>query len=171
MFSWLPNMILIFSNIILKCWRHGHTIIFQQVVFMYFWVFHARSLMFDQFPYQWVWNWKLKWWTMCKRGFAISRMYYAHPTWGERYYLRMPHLANICEQWMAQNMTHSKMHTLQWVCLQTIMNGIKPWKKPVFGPQDDSCVTCLPPCWCFVRWRIVDSYGMHIGSLWAMTLK
>jgi hypothetical protein len=26
---------------------------------------------------------------MCKRGFAIGRMYYAHPTSGERYYLRM----------------------------------------------------------------------------------
>jgi hypothetical protein len=26
---------------------------------------------------------------MGKRGFAIGRMYYAHPTSGERYYLRM----------------------------------------------------------------------------------
>jgi hypothetical protein len=26
---------------------------------------------------------------MCKRGFAIGRMYYAHPTSGERYYLQM----------------------------------------------------------------------------------
>jgi hypothetical protein len=26
---------------------------------------------------------------MCKKGFAINRMYYAHPTLGERYYLRM----------------------------------------------------------------------------------
>jgi hypothetical protein len=49
----------------------------------------AQSLTFDQFPQQWVWNWKLKRWTMCKRGFAIGRMYYAHPTSGERYYLRM----------------------------------------------------------------------------------
>jgi hypothetical protein len=39
----------------------------------------ARSLMFDQFPQQWVWNRKLKRWTMCKKGFAIGRMYYAHP--------------------------------------------------------------------------------------------
>jgi len=49
----------------------------------------ARSLTFDQFPQQWVWNRKLKRWTLCKRGFAIGRMYYAHPTSGERYYLRM----------------------------------------------------------------------------------
>jgi hypothetical protein len=49
----------------------------------------ARSLMFDQFPQQWVWNRKLKRWTMRKRGFAIGRMYYARPTSGERYYLRM----------------------------------------------------------------------------------
>jgi len=49
----------------------------------------ARSFTFDQFPQQWVWNRKLKRWTMRKRGFAIGRMYYAHPTSGERYYLRM----------------------------------------------------------------------------------
>jgi hypothetical protein len=49
----------------------------------------ARSLTFDQFPQQWVWNWKLKRWTMHKRGFAIGRMYYAHLTSGERYYLQM----------------------------------------------------------------------------------
>jgi len=47
----------------------------------------ARSLTFDQFPQQRVWNWKLKRWTMHKRGFAIGRMYYAHPTSIERYYL------------------------------------------------------------------------------------
>jgi hypothetical protein len=47
----------------------------------------ARSLTFYQFPQQWVWNQKLKQWTMRKRGFAIGRMYYAHPTSGERYYL------------------------------------------------------------------------------------
>jgi hypothetical protein len=45
--------------------------------------------MFDQFPQQWMWNWKLKQWTIRKKGFAIGRMYYAHPTSGERYYLRM----------------------------------------------------------------------------------
>jgi hypothetical protein len=49
----------------------------------------AQSLTFDQFPQQWVWNRKLKRWTMRKRGFAIGRMYYAHPTSDECYYLRM----------------------------------------------------------------------------------
>ncbi|KAH9571464.1 hypothetical protein CY35_02G095200 [Sphagnum magellanicum] len=49
----------------------------------------ARSLTFDQFPQQWVWNQKLKRWTLRKQGFAIGRMYYAHRTSGERYYLRM----------------------------------------------------------------------------------
>jgi hypothetical protein len=47
----------------------------------------TRSFMFDQFPQQWVWNQKLKRWTMRNRGFAIGHMYYAHPTLGERYYL------------------------------------------------------------------------------------
>ncbi len=36
-----------------------------------------------------MWNQKLKRWTLRKQGFAIGRMYYAHPTSGERYYLRM----------------------------------------------------------------------------------
>jgi hypothetical protein len=49
----------------------------------------ARSLMFNQFLQQWVWNRKSKRWTMRKKGFAIGCMYYAHPTSGERYYLRM----------------------------------------------------------------------------------
>jgi len=31
----------------------------------------------------------LKRWTLRKTGFAIGHMYYAHPTSGERYYLRM----------------------------------------------------------------------------------
>jgi len=49
----------------------------------------TRSLTFDRFPQQWMWNWKLKRWTMRKEGFAIGHMYYAHLTSGERYYLRM----------------------------------------------------------------------------------
>jgi len=49
----------------------------------------TRSLTFEQFPQQWVWNRKLKRWTLCKQGFAIGCMYYAHPPSGERYYLRM----------------------------------------------------------------------------------
>jgi hypothetical protein len=49
----------------------------------------AQSLTFDQFPQQWVWNRKLKRWTMGKRGFAIGCMYYAHSTSGEHYYLQM----------------------------------------------------------------------------------
>jgi hypothetical protein len=113
----------------------------------------ARSLTFDQFPQQWVWNRKLKRWTMCRRGFAIGHMYYAHPTSGEHYYLQMllkcvkgvtsyEHLRTV------DGTEHDtfKDACIAMVCLQTIMNGIKPWKKPVFGPQDDNCVTCLPPC-------------------------
>jgi hypothetical protein len=73
---------------------------------------------------------------MCKRSFAIGRMYYAHPTSGERYYLRM--LLNYVKG--ATSYEHLGIVD-SGVCLQTIMNGIKP----VFGPQDDSCMTCLPP--------------------------
>jgi hypothetical protein len=49
----------------------------------------AQNLTFDQFLQLWVWNRKFKRWIMRKRGFAISRMYYAHLTLGERYYLWM----------------------------------------------------------------------------------
>jgi hypothetical protein len=49
----------------------------------------AQSLTFDQFLQQWVWNQKLKQWTMHKRGFTIGRMYYAHSISGECYYLWM----------------------------------------------------------------------------------
>ncbi len=49
----------------------------------------TQSLTFDQFPQQWVWNQKLKQWIMRKIGFVIGRMYYAHPTLGQCYYLRM----------------------------------------------------------------------------------
>jgi len=80
----------------------------------------ARSLTFDQFPQQWVWNRQLKRWTMRKRGIAIGRMYYAHPTSGERYYLpnvvelcqRCHILRAFCKQWMTESTTHSKMHAL-----------------------------------------------------------
>jgi hypothetical protein len=56
----------------------------------------AQSLTFDQFLQQWVWNRKLKRWTMRKRGFAIGYMYYAHPTSGECYYLRIVELRQRC---------------------------------------------------------------------------
>jgi hypothetical protein len=49
----------------------------------------TRSLTFDQFLHQWVWNRKLKRWTMRKKGFNIGCMYYAHPTSSERCYLWM----------------------------------------------------------------------------------
>jgi hypothetical protein len=32
---------------------------------------------------------------------------------------KVPHPMSICGQWMAHSSTHSKMHALQWVCLQT----------------------------------------------------
>ncbi len=49
----------------------------------------ARSFTFDHFLQQWVWNRKLKRWTMRKKGFAIGHMHYAHSTSGEHHYLRM----------------------------------------------------------------------------------
>lgn len=49
----------------------------------------ARELTYADFPTRWVWKAKEKKWEKRKQGHAIGRIYYAHPTSGERYYLRM----------------------------------------------------------------------------------
>jgi hypothetical protein len=47
----------------------------------------ACQHLYQDFPAHFVWNKKK--WKIRERGFAIGRMYYAHPTSGERFYLRM----------------------------------------------------------------------------------
>ncbi|XP_062085732.1 uncharacterized protein LOC133791836 [Humulus lupulus] len=49
----------------------------------------ARELTYSDFPISWVWNSKEKTWTRRKNGLAIGRIYFAHPSTGERFYLRM----------------------------------------------------------------------------------
>ncbi|XP_062113106.1 uncharacterized protein LOC133824253 [Humulus lupulus] len=49
----------------------------------------ARELTYSDFPISWVWNSKEKTWTRRKNGLAIGRIYFAHPSTGERIYLRM----------------------------------------------------------------------------------
>ena len=49
----------------------------------------ARSLTYCDFPTKWSWVAKTKKWVRKKRGKKIGRMYYAHPSTGELYYLRM----------------------------------------------------------------------------------
>jgi hypothetical protein len=49
----------------------------------------ARELTYGDFPTKIVWKEKEKNWKERQRGFAIGRLYYAHPASGERYYLRM----------------------------------------------------------------------------------
>ena len=44
---------------------------------------------YQEFPQHYVWNKQQKIWTPRQRGFAIGRLYFADPTAGERYYLRM----------------------------------------------------------------------------------
>ncbi len=56
----------------------------------------ARNLTFDQFLQQWVWNRKLKRWTMRKKGFAIGHMYYAHSTSGEHLFANVAELHQRC---------------------------------------------------------------------------
>ncbi|XP_077237222.1 uncharacterized protein LOC143878892 [Tasmannia lanceolata] len=53
----------------------------------------ARSLKYVEFPTAWVWNREEKEWHRRKKKRAIGRLYFAHPSSGERYYLRM--LLNI----------------------------------------------------------------------------
>jgi len=117
----------------------------------------AQSLTFDQFPQQWVWNRKLKQWTMRKRSFAIGRMYY-DPTSGERYYLRM--LLNCVKG--ATSYEHLRTvdgrnhDTFKDACIAMgLLTYDNEWDQALeeasvwaSGRQlrDDSCVTCLLPC-------------------------
>jgi hypothetical protein len=48
----------------------------------------ARQLLYQDFPSKFVWKAETKKWQPRQRGFAIGRMYYAHPSSGERFYLR-----------------------------------------------------------------------------------
>src|SRR6202789_1450016 len=48
----------------------------------------ARELLYQDFPSKFVWIQKDRKWKLRQRGFAIGRMYYAHPSSGERFYLR-----------------------------------------------------------------------------------
>ena len=43
----------------------------------------ARSLLYQEFPQKFVFQGNDKKWTIRKRGFALGRMYYVHPTAGE----------------------------------------------------------------------------------------
>ena len=49
----------------------------------------ARSLLYQEFPQKFVFQQETKKWTIRQRGFALGRMYYTHPTAGERFYLRL----------------------------------------------------------------------------------
>ena len=49
----------------------------------------ARELTYCEFPNKWRWDEKNKKWVKRKHGFKIGRLYYASPTEGERFYLRM----------------------------------------------------------------------------------
>ncbi|XP_055960816.1 uncharacterized protein LOC126682230 isoform X2 [Mercurialis annua] len=49
----------------------------------------ARTLTYSEFPMKWVWHDKDKEWKRRKNGKCIGRIYFAHPSSGERYYLRM----------------------------------------------------------------------------------
>uniref|UniRef100_A0A453C8K0 Uncharacterized protein n=1 Tax=Aegilops tauschii subsp. strangulata TaxID=200361 RepID=A0A453C8K0_AEGTS len=50
----------------------------------------ARSLTYAQFPTKWTWHAKEKEWRKRRGGKkTIGRIYYAQPTSGEKYYLRM----------------------------------------------------------------------------------
>ncbi|XP_074346805.1 uncharacterized protein LOC141685608 [Apium graveolens] len=49
----------------------------------------ACGLTYAEFPQHWDWNSKGKLWTRRKKGKAVGRIYFAHPTSGERFYMRM----------------------------------------------------------------------------------
>lgn len=49
----------------------------------------ARCYTYQEFPQHFVWNKSTKKWTPRKQGFAIGRLYFADPSAGERFYLRL----------------------------------------------------------------------------------
>jgi hypothetical protein len=49
----------------------------------------ARELTYGDFPTKFMWNQTQKVWKERKSKFSIEHLYYAHPSNGERYYLRM----------------------------------------------------------------------------------
>jgi hypothetical protein len=53
----------------------------------------AREITYADFPMKWVWHNNVKQWQRRKSGNCIGRVYYAHPSSGEKFYLRM--LLNI----------------------------------------------------------------------------
>jgi hypothetical protein len=49
----------------------------------------AQNVSYQDFPSKFVWVQRTRKWKPRQRGFAIGRMYYAQPTAGERFYLRL----------------------------------------------------------------------------------
>jgi hypothetical protein len=48
----------------------------------------ALDYLYQEFPQKFTWDLKKRVWKPRKQGFAIGRMYFAHPSAGERFYLR-----------------------------------------------------------------------------------
>src|SRR6266446_6364904 len=48
-----------------------------------------RNILYQDFPSKMRWNRDRQIWTVRRRGFQIGRMYYAHPSSGERFYLHL----------------------------------------------------------------------------------
>ncbi|XP_062118381.1 uncharacterized protein LOC133831999 [Humulus lupulus] len=49
----------------------------------------ARDLTYSDFPTCWVWNSKDKTWMRRKSGISIERIYFAYPSTGDRFYMKM----------------------------------------------------------------------------------
>jgi hypothetical protein len=47
----------------------------------------ARELTYSDFLFKWVWQNKDKEWTLKKKERCVGRIFYSHPTSGERFYL------------------------------------------------------------------------------------
>ena len=49
----------------------------------------TRQLSYSTFPTEWVWNSQGKMWPRRKKGISIGRVFFTHPSAGERFYMRM----------------------------------------------------------------------------------
>jgi len=109
---------------------------------------------------------------MRKRSFAIGRMYYAHSTSGERYYLRM--LLNCVKgatSYEHLQIVDGREHdTFKDACIAMgLLADDNEWDQTLEEASVRASGRQLRDMFAFMlmfaRSRIPNNYGMHIGSL------
>ena len=104
----------------------------------------ARELTYAKFPTKWVWHSNDKQWQRRKSKCCIGRVYYAHPSSGERFYLRM--LLNIVKG----PRNFKELRTINDVTYPTYKEACYALGLRV-RPVGNNCVNYLLQCYCSVK--------------------